>query len=148
MRGTVRRRAVLGGVTVLFLSLSIAPTTASCAGPSIAFDGAPNRSTMRVAPGDEVSLVGEFWTLDCFDTGSSGSCERGPGDERPMRGIDVDLLRGGEPVVRVLENVSAGSDLRLDVTFRVPEIAGGSYRILAHDQDASGYPELWLRVSR
>jgi hypothetical protein len=103
---------------------------------------------ITVHPGDTVSLVGEFWTSDCFDTSPTGACERGPGDERPLRGIDVDLLQGGEAVVRVAEDVDAEPGLTLSVSFRVPDLHPGAYMISAHDGggQAQSYPELWLRI--
>ena len=144
----LRRVLVIAFTTLAFSSFAITPSTGSCAGPTIAFDGAPDRTTMRVSPGDEVTLIGEFWTGDCFDTGPVGGCARGPGDELPMTGIDVDLLRGENVVVRVVKDASADDDLKLRVTFLVPEIAGGAYRIVVHDRGAEGYPELWLRIRK
>jgi hypothetical protein len=63
-----------------------------------------------------------------------------------MRGIDVDLLRSGSAVVRVAEDVSAERDLTLSLSFRVPELEPGRYRILVHDRGAEGYPKLVLKV--
>jgi hypothetical protein len=147
MRGrNLRRVLVIAAAALAFSSFAISPSFSACVGPSIAFEGASNRTTMRVAPGDEVTLIGEFWTGDCFDTGPNGACERGPGDELPMTGIDVDLLRGENVVVRVVEDASADDDLKLRVTFLVPEIAGGAYRIVVHDRGAEGDRELFLRI--
>jgi hypothetical protein len=96
-----------------------------------------------------VVLVGEFWTPDCFDTGPTGACERGPGDEEPMQGIDVDLLQNEIPILRVVEDATAEPDLTLRVSFTVPVIdEGARYRLLVHDRRAQGYPELYLIVRR
>ena len=141
-----RRFAGIVLATLLLLSLSVDPSMGSCVPPSIAFSRMPERAVIKVAPGDSVSLVGEYWTSDCFDTGPIGPCARGPGDERPMRGIDVDLLRGGDPVARVVEDMTAESDLTLSAVFRVPALEPGRYRILVHDRGAEGYPELFLRI--
>jgi hypothetical protein len=150
MRTTPAKRRFVGlGLGIgLLLAFAIRPASGSCAGPSVAFEGRECRNVIRVSPGDTVSLVGEFWTDDCFDTGPTGACDRGPGDERPLRGIDVDLLQGQEPVVRVAEDVDAEHDLTLSVSFHVPDVSPGGYRILVHDEgiQAQVYPELWLRI--
>ena len=151
MRSASAKRR-LGGVGLgigLLLAFAVRPAGGSCAGPSIAFEGKRDRDVITVHPGDTVSLVGEFWTSDCFDTGPTGACERGPGDERPMRGIDVDLVQGEESVVvRVVEDEAAEPDLTLSVSFPVPDINPGAYRISAHGGgvQAQSYPELWLRI--
>ena len=141
----MRRWATLVGATVVFLSLAITPSKSSCAPPIIAFEEAQDRITEVVSPGDSVSLIGKHWTSDCFDTGPIGACERGPGDERPMHGIDVDLLRKGS-TERVAEDLSAESDLTLSVVFQVPNLEPGRYRVLVHDRDAEGAPDLFLKI--
>jgi hypothetical protein len=84
MRTTPAKRRFVGlGLGIgLFLAFAVRPASGSCAGPSVAFEGKAERNVITVHPGDTVSLVGEFWTSDCFDTGPTGACERGPGDER------------------------------------------------------------------
>jgi hypothetical protein len=101
-----------------------------------------------VHAGDTVELVGDAWTDDCFDTGATGACERGPGDERPARGIDVDLVQADGVVVRVVEDVAAEPDLTLSVSFQVPDVNPGGYRVIVHDRglEAQAYPELWIRI--
>ena len=142
-----RRFAGVGLGIGLLLAFAIRPASGACAGPSVAFEGKGERNVITVHPGDTVSLVGEFWTLDCFDTGPTGACDRGPGDERPLRGIDVDLLQGQEAVVRVAEDVDANPDLTLSVSFPVPDVNPGGYRILVHRGGVvQAYHELWLRI--
>jgi hypothetical protein len=149
MRTTPAKRRFVGlGLGIgLFLAFAVRPASGSCAGPSVAFEGKAERNVITVHPGDTVSLVGEFWTSDCFDTGPTGACERGPGDERPLRGIDVDLLQGQKAVVRVADDVDAEPDLTLSVSFQVPDVSPGGYRILVHGGgiEAQVFPELWLR---
>jgi hypothetical protein len=142
----VQRVLALAFGTLAFSSLSIASSNGACAPPTIAFEGMPDRDTMAVAPGDRVSLVGEYWTPDCFDTGPTGTCERGPGDEQPMRGVDVDLLQQELLEVRVIQDATANEDLTSALTFTVPELERGRYRVLVHDRGAQGYPELFLTV--
>jgi len=142
----IRRFAVLAGTTLMFLSLAVAPSRSSCAPPTVAFKDGSRQAVREVSPGDSVTLIGEFWTSDCFDTGPIGACERGPGDERPMEGIDVDLMRNERVVSRVVKDVTASSDLSLTVVFSVPELEPGRYLVLVHDRGAQGYPELWLKV--
>jgi hypothetical protein len=55
-------------------------------------------------------------------------------------------VRGGDPVARVIEDVTAESDLTLSAVFQVPELEPGRYRILVHDRGAEGDPELFLRI--
>jgi hypothetical protein len=129
------------------LTLTIAPSSGSCEGPSIAFEGKPDAEETVVSPGDTVSLVGQRWTLDCFDTGPTGACARGPGDELPMRGLDVDLVPSGEgATVRVVEGVNARPDLTLAETFTVPELERGLYRIIVRDGSEESFPDLFLTV--
>ena len=63
-----------------------------------------------------------------------------------MRGIDVDLLQNNLALVRVLEDATAKEDLTLAVTFTVPDLDRGRYRVLVHDRGAQGYPDLYLLV--
>jgi hypothetical protein len=137
---------VLAIAGLAFSSLSIAPSSGSCAPQTIAFEGTPGRDRKAVSPGDHVTLVGEGWTSDCFDTGPAGACARGPGDERPMRGIDVDLFQNQIPLFRVIEDATANEDFTLAVTFTVPDLDRGRYLVLVHDRGAQGYPELFLLV--
>ena len=133
----------------MFLSMAIGPSRSSCAPPTIAFEGLGDETRKEVSPGETVVLVGEYWTPDCFDTGPIGACERGPGDEEPMHGIDVDLLQNEIPIERVVEDVTAEPDLTLRVSFTVPDLAEGArFRVLVHDRGAEGYPELFLLVRR
>ena len=143
----VRLALVFASSALAFASFTITPSRASCAPPTIAFKDLGDETRKQVSPGDTVILEGEGWTSDCFDTGPTGSCERGPGDELPMRGIDVDLLQNGLPVARVIEDVTAESDLTLRVSFTVPDVGRGRYRVLVHDRGAQGYPDLFLLVA-
>ena len=138
----------MGLGTGLLLAFAVTPASGSCAGPTVAFADQAERNVITVHPGDTVSLTGEFWTSDCFDTGPTGACERGPGDERPITGIAVDLLQGQKPVVRVAEDVDAKPDLTLSVSFQVPDLSPGGYRISVRGGgiEAPVYPELWLKV--
>jgi hypothetical protein len=150
MRTTPAKRRFVGlGLGIgLLLAFAVRPASGSCAGPSVAFEGKAERNVITVHPGDTVSLVGEFWTSDCFDAGPTGACERGPGDERPLSGIDVDLLQGQEAVVRVADDVDAEPDLTLFVSFQVSDVSPGGYRILVHGGGIAAQvtPELWLRI--
>jgi hypothetical protein len=146
---SAKRRFVGVGLGIgLLLALAVSPASGECAGPSVAFGGKSEHNVITVHPGDTVSLVGEFWTSDCFDTGPTGACERGPGDERPLTGIAVDVLQGQKPVVRVVEDADAKPDLTLSVSFEVPDVSPGGYRISVHSGGIEGsvYPELWLKV--
>jgi hypothetical protein len=63
-----RRFAGLGLGIGLLIVFAIRPASGSFAGPSVAFEGKAERNVITVYPGDTVSLVGQFWTSDCFDT--------------------------------------------------------------------------------
>jgi hypothetical protein len=60
----------------------------------------------------------------------------------------VDLLQGQKAVVRVADDVDAEPDLTLSVSFQVPDVSPGGYRILVHGGgiEAQVFPELWLRI--
>lgn len=138
----VRRVVAIGVGAAAFVAITIRPSAGSCAAPTIAFEGG-DMGAVTVSPGDTVSLVGEFWTFDCFDT-NTGACERGPGDERPMRGIDVDIRQhGGLATYRVAENLTADPDLTLSIDFQVPDLEPGRYRLLVRGAED---PPLFLIV--
>jgi hypothetical protein len=103
----VRLALVFAVSTLGFSAFAITPSGASCALPTIAFEGLGDETRKHVSPGETVVLVGEFWTPDCFDTGPTGACEREPGDEEPMQGIDVDLVQNEIPILRVVEDATA-----------------------------------------
>ena len=63
-----------------------------------------------------------------------------------MRGIDVDLLQNGIPIARVVENITAEPDFTLRVSFTMPDLGKGRYRVLVHDRGAQGYPDQFLLV--
>jgi hypothetical protein len=116
----------------------------------LTFANVPDQRTLHVRPNVAVSIVGEFWTNDCFDTGGGGACY-GPGNERPMKNIDVTLVREGTTdSVVVAEGISAhGEDESWFLTFRVPDLPPGKYLIHAveHGSTGGGGQQLFLRVS-
>jgi hypothetical protein len=117
----------------------------------LTFSNVPDQRTLEVRPHVAVSIVGEFWTNDCFDTGGGGGACYGSGNERPMKNIDVKLVREGttDPVV-VAEGISAqGEDQSWTFTFRVPDLQPGRYLIRAveHGSTGGGGQQLFLRVS-
>ena len=142
----IRRALVVTLATLAFSSFAITSSSGVCAPPTIAFEGSADQDMNVVSPGDRVSLVGASWTPDCFDTGPIGACQRGPGDERPTRGIDVDLVRSGNVITRVVDNLDAAPDLTIAVTFTVPELAAGRYEILVHDRGQQGEPHLVMTI--
>jgi hypothetical protein len=150
-RRTLRRSAGVALAILMLLLLTVSPSRGACVGPTLAFANMRDERSLYVSPGDRVTIVGRFWTRDCFDTdgpGSPGSCS-GFGDERPMTDIDVELGRPVTPVAVLAEGLSAGGENESwFLTFRVPELQPGTYRITAHDGDTQGYPTLSLRVSR
>lgn len=147
-RHKVRRSAGVALAILMFLLLTVSPSRGTvCSGPSLAFANMPDELFLQVSPGDAVTIVGQFWTHDCFGPGGGGPCH-GPGNERPMRNIDVELGRPVTTVAVLAEGLSAGGgDQSWSLTFRVPELGAGSYRIHAHDGGVEGAPKLFLRVS-
>jgi hypothetical protein len=141
----LRRSAGVPLASLLFLLLTVSPSRGTCERMFLTFANVPDQTILVVQPHVVVSIVGDFWTHDCFDSRGGGACERGPGDERPMTNIDVEL-RGTTDSVVIAEGISArGEDESWLLTFRVPELPQGTYRIYAHDGDAGA--ELSLRVS-
>jgi hypothetical protein len=155
-RRTTRRSAGVALASLVFILLTVSPSRGACDGPTLAFANMSDEQFLHVSAGDRVTIVGQFWTRDCFDTGGPdgsrscmGSGDERPTDERPMTDIDVELARPVTPVAVLAEGLSAGGEnLSWSLTFRVPELQPGTYRIYAHDGDAESYRKLFLRVSR
>ena len=117
----------------------------------LTFSNVPDQTTLSVQPRVVVSIVGEFWTNDCFDTGEGGGACYGPGNERPIKNIDVTLVREGTTdAVVVAEGISArGENESWFLSFRVPDLQPGKYLIHAveHGSTGGGGQQLFLRVS-
>lgn len=149
-RRKLRRSDSVGVAILLFLMLTVSPSYATCTTMRLTFSNVPDQTTLDVRPHVAVSIVGEFWTNDCFDTGGGGACY-GPGNERPMKNIDVTLVRKGTTdAVVVAEGISAhGEDESWFLTFRVPDLQPGKYLIHAveHGSTGGGGQQLFLRVS-
>jgi hypothetical protein len=85
-----RKLRRLGGVALavlLFPLLTVSPSRASCQKMVLTFASASDRRVLEVGPGTMGSIVGEFWTHDCFDTGGGGGACYGPGNERPIMNL-------------------------------------------------------------
>jgi hypothetical protein len=116
----------------------------------LSFANVPDQRTLHVRPNGVVSIVGEYWTNDCFDTGGGGGACYGPGNERPIKNIDVELMRDGTTdTVVTAEGISAqGEDESWFLTFRVPDLPPGKYLLNAHERGSTGGgAQLILRVS-
>ena len=117
----------------------------------LTFANVPDQRVLKVGTGTRVSIIGEYWTNDCFDTGGGGGACYGPGNERPMKNIDVDLVRDGTThAVEIARDISArGEDESWSLTFQVPDLEPGKYLIRAqeHGSTGGGGQELFLRVS-
>jgi len=150
-RRKLRRPAGVALAILLFLLLTVSPSRATCLTMMLTFSNVPDQTTLEVRPHVAVSIVGEFWTNDCFDTGGGGGACYGPGNERPMKNIDVTLVREGTTdSVVVAEGISAhGEDESWFLTFRVPDLQPGKYLIHAveHGSTGGGGQQLFLRVS-
>jgi hypothetical protein len=150
-RRKLRRPAGVALAILVFLLLTVSPSRATCQRLMLTFSNVPDRTTLEVRPHVVVSIVGEFWTNDCFDTGGGGGACYGPGNERPMKNIDVTLVREGTTdSVVVAEGISAqGEDESWFLTFRVPDLQPGTYLIHAveHGSTGGGGHQLFLRVS-
>ena len=150
-RRKLRRPAGVALAILLFLLLTVSPSRALCQLRLLTFSNVPDQTTLEVRPYVAVSIVGEFWTNECFDTlGGGGACS-GPGNERPIENIDVSLVREGTTdSVVVAEGISAdGEDQSWFLTFRVPDLQPGKYLINAveHGSTEGGSHQLFLRVS-
>jgi hypothetical protein len=114
----------------------------------LTFANVPDRRVLEVGPGTVISIVGEFWTNDCFDSGGGGGACYGPGNERPMKNIDVELVhKGTTDGAVVAEGVSAhGENESWSLTFQVPDLEPGKYLIHAqeHGSTGGGGQELFL----
>jgi hypothetical protein len=146
------RRSV--GVTLailLFLLLTVSPSRATtCQLMMLTFSNVPDQTTLEVQPRVVVSIVGEFWTNDCFGMEGGGACY-GPGNEHPIKNIDVTLVREGTTdAVVIAEGISArGENESWFLSFRVPDLQPGKYLIHAveHGSTGGGGQQLFLRVS-
>jgi hypothetical protein len=146
-----RRSAGVWLALLLFPLLTISPSRATtCQLFVLTFANVPDQRILEVQPRVAVSIVGEYWTNDCFGPGGGGACY-GPGKERPMKNIDVSLVREGTTdSVVVAEGISAhGEDESWFLTFRVPDLQAGKYLIHAieHGSTGGGGHQLFLRVS-
>jgi hypothetical protein len=149
-RRKLRRPAGVALAILLFLMLTVSPARGSCTNLMLTFANVPDQSTLEVRPHVAVSIVGEFWTNDCFDTGDGGGACYGPGNERPIEDIVVELIREDKTrKVLVAEGISAqGEDESWFLTFRVPDLPPGNYFINAKERGSTGGgARLSLRVS-
>jgi hypothetical protein len=150
-RRKLRRSASVALAILLFPLLTLSPSLATCRTMMLTFSNVPDRTILEVQPRVMVSIVGEYWTNDCFDTGGGGGACYGPGDERPMKNIDVTLVREGTTdSVVVAEGISAqGEDESWFLTFRVPGLQPGKYLIHAveHGSTGGGGQQLFLQIS-
>jgi hypothetical protein len=146
-----RRSAGVALAILLFPLLTVSPSRATCLTMMLTFANVPDRTILEVRPRVMVSIVGEFWTNDCFDTGGGGGACYGPGNERPMKNIDVELVRkGATDAVVVAKGISArGEDESWLLTFRVPDLQPGRYLIHAYERGSTGGGgyALFLQVS-
>ncbi len=151
-RRKLRRSAGIALAILVFLSLTVSPARSSCRALELTFANVPARRTVHVRPNAAVSIVGEYWTNDCFDDGSEGGACHGPGNERPIEDIVVKIIRmNADPrAVVVAEGISAkGEDESWFLTFRVPDLPPGDYFINAQERGSTGGgSRLSLKVSR
>jgi hypothetical protein len=149
-RRKVRRSAGVWLAILLFPLLTVSSSRATCQLFVLTFSNVPDQTIPKVQPRVVVSIVGEYWTNDCFDTGDGGGACYGPGNERPMKNIDVELVRRGTTdAVVVAEGISArGEDEGWFLSFRVPDLPPGRYLIHAHERgNTEGGGQLFLQVS-
>ncbi|MGH2538934.1 MAG: hypothetical protein ACRDG8_06720 [Actinomycetota bacterium] len=124
-RRKLRRSAGVWLALLLFPLLTISPSRATtCQLFMLTFSNVPDQRILEVQPRVVVSIVGEYWTNDCVGPGGGGACY-GPGNERPMKNIDVELVRRGtSDAVVVAEGISArGEDESWFLSFRVPDLS-------------------------
>lgn len=149
-RRRIRRSAAVALATLLFLSLTVSPSRGSCSNLMLSFANVPDQRSLHVRPNGVVSIVGEYWTNDCFDTGGGGGACYGPGNERPIEDILVELIREDKTrKVLVAEGISAQGEYESwFLTFRVPDLPPGNYFIQAKERGSTGGgARLSLRVS-
>jgi hypothetical protein len=149
-RHKLRRSAGVALAILLFLSLMVSPSRATCSNLMLTFANVPDQRALHVRPNGVVSIVGEYWTNDCFDTGNVGGACYGPGNERPIEDIVVELIHEDRTdKVLVAEGISArGEDESWFLTFRVPDLPPGNYFINAKERGSTGGgTRLSLRVS-
>lgn len=139
-RHKLRRSAGVALATLLFLLLTVSPSRGTCTNLMLTFANVPDQRTLHVRPNGVVSIVGEYWTNDCFDTGGGGGACYGPGNERPIEDIVVELIREDRTdKVVVAKGISAeGEDESWFLTFRVPDVPPGNYFINAKERGSSG----------
>lgn len=120
---------VLVGLLVGLLCVPVA-AVASCAAPEFVYDGGP------VHPGDTVTVVGQYWGDDCYDTGNQPAGEGVLG--LPRTGIVVVFVQGGTETIVARGDADTEYQFRVDVV--VPETAvSGQARLVARVGDWDGY---------
>lgn len=104
-------------VTVLAGLLSV-PTgaAASCVAPRLAYEGGDVRA------GETVSVVGQYWGDDCYDTGTPQNGEAALG--RPLTGIVVMFVQGGTETIVARGDADAGYEFRVDIVIPPTAVLG------------------------
>jgi len=112
---------------LLFVPVAAA---ASCAAPEFVYDGGD------VHPGDTVTVVGQYWGDDCYDTGNQPPGEGVLG--LPRTGIVVVFMQGGAETI--VASGDADTEYRFRVDVVVPQTAvSGEARFVARVGDWDGY---------
>jgi hypothetical protein len=87
MRRIRMRRTLLAGVLcAAFLAVVSRPAAANCLGPTIEID------QRKIAPGEEIKVLGSWWGDNCYDTGPPPEGEGVLGV--PINGIDIYVVQG------------------------------------------------------
>ena len=97
--------------------------SADCAGPSIAVQPTSG------SPGDAITVTGQAWGTNCYDTGPPPAGEGPLG--LPQTGIEV-VFVDAEGTVTPLATVDADAEYRFELDAVVPaDAAAGSARVAA-----------------
>lgn len=117
------------GLLVGLLCVPVA-AAASCAAPEVAYDGGD------VRPGDTVTLAGQHWGDDCYDTGNQPVEEGILG--LPRTGIVVVFVQRGAETVVARGDADTAYRFRVDAV--IPQSAvPGEARLVARVGDTQGY---------
>lgn len=124
----------MGVCVVLLVGLLCVPVAAaaSCAAPELTYDGG------EVHPGDTVTVVGQHWGDDCYDTGNQPAGEGVLG--LPRTGIVVVFEQGGTQTI--VARGDADTEYQFQVAVVIPQTAApGEARLVARVGDTQGYDD-------
>lgn len=135
----LRRSAGVALATLLFLLLTVSPSRGTCPNLMLTFANVPDQRTLHVRPNGVVSIVGEYWTDDCFDTGAEAVPAMAPATSaRSKTSSSSSYARTGRTRSLSPRISAEGEDESWFLTFRVPDVPPGNYFINAKERGSTG----------